>query len=365
MTRSWRVLLGVGGLLLVAGVILPRLAGTPEEVGEGPHQGELAIFDPDVVGGWELLFHLTPEQLGGGGVRGLAITGDTLVLVQRHQWVGWVDGELRGPFGSATAGSPDWIAAGEGVAIVGDEVMILDARRTQISRWSLEGDRLGEVSLAEVGSGGVFPDQFRSEARLLYLTGRTLAVGGMGEWQLHRIDLSEGTGEIVFRRPIERVPGSALDAFIPLPLGDGRLEVGRAFGWDGVRLDGAGEVVGEWNRPGGPMWVVPDSTRRRLRLLLAQLPESERLAVELPETLPVLRGLEVFGENMRLALLFSGVDEHVHVELLTEDYEPLVRLWERPEEHPVFLAGGRVFRVREEMDMSVVEELAIRVGGRP
>lgn len=348
--RPRRVLVAFGGTLLLGWGALRAL--TPSGESGAPASGVLAPFDSSLVSAWEEVARLTIDELLDGRVRGLDARGDTLFVLQSSQWFFVVDGRPSAAFGSATRGAPEWQGRGTAIAAVSDSVIVLDDLRQLAVQWSIEGQRGVERDLRSSRGLGAM------HQRLVPLAGGDFAVTsvvpseGAVEWVVTR-HREAGVDTLVTGHGIGERGGGHDEPHVA-QLRDGSLVIIDANTWRLRRFAADGGLLGTHQRADAPRWALSDSARRTLQESAMLLGPALQHALAIDATLPPVRAITATADD-RLIVLSAVTTETTHAELVERDGTPVASLWPRPEEHPVFLARGALYRVRALDDVTIIE----------
>ncbi len=348
--RTRRTLVVVGGTLLLGWGALRALSPSGE-IG-GPAAGTLAPLDASLVSPWEEVARLSGDALPAGRVQDLDARRDTLFVLQPHAWLFVVGGQPSAPFGTRTRGAPGWIGRGTGIAASGNGVWVLDDLRQRAAHWALDGTRATERDLRSSRGLGAM------HQRIVALDGDafviTSAVPGQGafEWIVTRLHPS-GTDTLIEGHG-RGIRGGGHDEPHFAVLRDGRLVSIDASSWRVRHFTADGSLAAEHLRPDAPRWALPDSARRALQRTTAFLGPTLQEALATDATIPPVRAITATADN-RLIVLSAVTMEATHAELVALDGTPIARLWAQPEEHPVFLADGALYRIRALDDVTIIE----------
>lgn len=348
--RTRRVLVAFGGALLLGWGALRALTPTGESGAAA--SGALAPFDSSLVSAWEEVARLTNDDLLDGRVRGVDARGDTLYVLQSNHWLFVVDQRPSASFGTATRGAPDWLGRGTGIAAVRDSVIVLDDLRQLAAQWSLDGQRGIERDLRSTRGLGAM------HQRLVPLTDGAFAVTsvvpseGAVEWVVTR-HRAASVDTLVTGHGIGARGGGHDEPHVA-PLRDGSLVIVDANSWRVRRFGADGALLSTHRRADAPRWALSDSARRKLQQSAMLLGPGLQNALAIDATLPPVRAITATADD-RLIVLSAVTMEATHAELVARDGTPITSLWARPEEHPVFLARGALYRVRALDEVTIIE----------
>lgn len=357
--RTGRVVIAIGGTLLLGWAALGALSSSGEIV--GPAVGTLAPFDSSLASHWEEVARLSTDELPSGRVRGIDARGDTVFVLQTNHWFFIVDGNASELFGTATRGAPHWI--GRGSAIAGSEngVVVLDDLRQLAARWSLDGTRGLERNVRSTRGLGAMHQRLVPLTDNAFLVTSSVPTEGAVEWVVTRHHAA-GVDTLIAGHGIGERGGGHDEPHVA-PLRDGSLVVIDANTWRVRRLSLGGAVLSTHQRDDAPRWAPSDSARRGYNRTMALVNPALQAAFAIDATLPPVRAITATADD-RLIVLSSVTIDATHAELIASDGTPIASLWARPEEHPVFLARGALYRVRALDEVTIIERQRL-IGGAP
>lgn len=352
-------LLATGGTLLLGWVALRAL--TPSgEVGS-PSTGVVADLDTSLVTPWTEIARLPADEIETGRIVGLDARGDTLFVLQQHHWRFIVGGSPSAVFGTDSRGAPSWI--GRGIAILAHDsvVTILDDLRQLATRWTLDGTRIAEQDLRSTrGLGSMHQRLTPIRGNQMLVTSVVPSEQGV-EWVVTRLHSTEAdtliTGHGIGAR------GGGHDEPHIAALGDGSFVVIDANTWRVRHMGADGATRRVHHRSDAPRWSFSDSARRSFNRTMALVGPTMQAALAIDATLPPVRAITA-TEDGRLIVLSAVTTEATHAELVALDGSPIASLWPRPEEHPVFLVRGALYRVRALDDVTLIERQRLN-GAQP
>lgn len=351
--RASRFLVPIGGILAL-GWAAQFLRG-PAEGPDGPASGEVAPFDSTIASAWEPLATLAAEDIGGGRIESLDQRGDTLLVLQSNQWTMLVAGELVGTYGTPVVGAPGFLARAVGIGFTTDAVLVLDAARHRLTRWSRSGEMLDAYEMQPTEGLGSQRHGMAVGEDVVYVPTYVMATAG-GSWDLER--LRGSAHDTLLKRDGFDQAGVAYDQPVAVPLRDGRLLVLSATTWRLRFFEPSGAVERESQRLSPPRYAIPGESRVKIRALTEQIPPAQRRALELPEALSPIFGATLVDDTLLLTVIRTTYDASV-AELLRLDGTPIARPWRVPDPHPIFALRGALFRVRELDDVTIVERQRI------
>lgn len=352
MTRAARRLSAIGALLILGGIGLQWADSTD---GSGrPVHGSLAPLDTARVAGWHELARLTPDELASGRIKAIDIIADSLFVLQANAWSLIVGGQLQGTYGTPTTGAPQYLARAEGIARTAHGVAVLDAPRHRITMWSPAGDRL-EDHLLTAGERQVALHQALTPSAAGALLTTWVGTDTGGHWLVRRFTAAR----------VDSLPGSAPQRIgesfnVPqlLPRDDSSLVAVDADTWRLRYFSKTLALVDSGYRPDAPHFRVPAPLARRLRETTAMLPEAQRRDFLLAEALPSVRAATMTDAGDLLVLTVHD-EESTIAELVSADGRPIATLWTRPDSSTMFAVRGRVLRVRELDQVTIIERLRL------
>lgn len=348
--QARRILIAVSGTLLLGWGALLALSPTGE-IG-APAVGTIAPFDSARLSSWEEIARLSTDELTSGRIQGLDARGDTLFVLQAHQWFFVVNGRPSELFGTATRGAPDWLGRGSAIAASGDGVVVIDDERQLATHWSLTGDRGLERPLRSTRGLGAMHQRLVPLADGDFLVTSAVPAEGAVEWVVTRHRVGGRDTLIVGHGIGER--GGGHDEPHVVALRDGSFVVLDANTWRLRRLGADGTVIATHQRSDAPRWAPSDSARRGYNRTMALVNPALQVALAMDGTLPPVRAVTTTADD-RLIVLSAVTMDATHAELIASDGSPIASLWARPEEHPVFLARGALYRVRALDEITIIE----------
>lgn len=317
-----------------------------------PAAGVLAPFDSSLASAWEEVARLTTDTLLDGRVRGVDARGDTLFVLLSNQWYYVVNLSPSAPFGTATRGAPDWLGRGTGIAVVGDSVIVLDDLRQLAAQWSISGQRGFERDVRSSRGLGAMHQRLVPLSDGAFAVTSAVPSEGAVEWVVtrHRGAAADTliTGHGIGAR------GGGHDEPHVAELRDGSLVVVDANTWRVRRFGSDGALRSTQHRADGPRWALSDSARRKLQESAVLLHPALQNALAIDATLPPVRAISATADD-RLIVLSAVTLDATHAELVELDGTAIASLWPRPEEYPVFLARGALYRVRALDEVTIIE----------
>lgn len=363
MRSSRRLLSSVAVLTVALGVAagvsqhLDWPAASPEEAGSP------APLRADWAGPWEVAGRIPADRLGRGEIVDLHARGDTLYLLQRQQWYRLgPDGQLAGPFGTASPGAPGRIAHGLAIQRTATGVYVLDASLREVSRWSPEGARLEALAVGPHEDRASFrPEEMVVDAAgAVVVSGRVTVRdprGGGSGWAVVRLEPGS-PAPVPILVDTTLAPSSAHRRPHLTALPGGGVLVANALTYELRRYDEAGRFTGSVRRPDPPVHPVSQTVRADYLKHVARLPSAARRGMELPEHYPPVRRVAARADGRTVVLLAAGV-ESFGAEVVDAAGVPLGRLWRDAVDGPVFAAPDALYRVRHEMNGAVLERQRI------
>lgn len=353
------MLVSFGGILVLGWGAHRAL--TPSGASDAPAAGALAPFDSSLVSAWEEVARLTHDAVLDGRVRGVDARGDTLFVLQSNHWFLVVDQRPSAPFGTATRGAPEWLGRGSGIAAVGDSVIVLDDLRQLAAQWSTAGRRGFERDLRSTRGLGAMHQRLTPLAGGAFAVTSAVPSEGAVEWVLTRH--RAGAADTLIGGHGVGARGGGHDEPHLAQLRDGSLVIVDANTWRLRRFGPGGALLDTGHRIDAPRWAPSDSTRRALQRSAMLLGPALQHALAIDATLPPVRAITATADD-RLIVLSAVTTDATHAELLERDGTPIASLWRRPEEHPVFLARGALYRVRALEAVTVIDRQRL-VGVQP
>jgi hypothetical protein len=289
------------------------------------------------------------------------VRGDTLFVLQSNHWFLATNGRSSSVFGTATRGAPHWIGRGTGIAASGDSVIVLDDLRQVAARWSLEGERGRERDLRSARGLGAMHQRIVPLPNGDVLITTVVPSESDVEWVVTRHRTS-GVDTLVTGHGIGARGGGHDEPHVA-SLADGSYVIIDANTWKVRRFAADGALLATTARVDAPRWAPSDSTRRAIQQSASFLGYGLQAALAIDATLPPVRAVTASADN-RLIVLSAVTTEATHAELVALDGSPIASLWARPEEHPVFLVRGALYRVRALDDVTIIERQTL-IGAAP
>lgn len=353
MTRAARTL-SVIGLSVVLGGIGLQLADSAAGL-RRPIRGSLAPLDSTRVAGWSELARLTPDELTSGRIRAIDFVGDSLFVLQANAWSLVVAGQLRGTYGTAVTGAPEYLARAEGIARMAQGVAVLDAPRHRLTMWSPAGERLADRELPAADREVLLHQHLTPSAAGVFLTSWVGTDSG-GRWLVQRFTAAHV--DTLPPTPKLRI-GESFNLPHVLPRRDSSLLVADAETWRVRHYSPTLTLVDSSRRGNAPHYGAPPPLARRLRESTAMLPEPQRRDFLLAEALPSLRAATLHTDAEMLVLTVHD-EESTIAELIRVDGSPIASLWLRPDSNAIFAVRGTLIRVRELDAVTIIERLLLR-----
>ncbi len=310
--------------------ILPPPVGPVEWI-------EVARLDP-VVG--EII------DIDARGDRILYLTGTSWALQTGDQVSAWI--------GDEEAGSPDWLGRPVSAALGDGQVLVLEGPERRLRIWNEDGEPGASLAIPVASDLAMqLHSVKRGPGGDSWVTAYAANADGSAAWTISRIaddgatvtvdSLPAETSDAIFRGPLLYWT-TEQEAIRVDPIDLGFLPVGS----DGSRGEKA-----SWKD--APRWRVPRRQYGEYERLRARMPASMARHAALPDDWPVLRDVDMTPAGLLIAKVSAGED-HTHVIILDSNLSPVGRLTLDAFIDPVFLSGGRVFRVTEEFDEMVIHE---------
>lgn len=311
-----------------------------------PSSGRLLAEDTSLAAPFQRVAVISGAALD--VVRDIDIRGDTAYLLGRSEWYAAAGKSVRGPFGSVTRGSPNYIAGGEQIVANAAGVFVLDRIAGAVLEWSHTGDLEARYSLP-AGSMFVLQEMIAERSGMPLVLAQQISTDRIGDLFVLRLRGEHARADTlsVLPAPASRftIPRLAWHEGMPL-IADPVLHTLRWIG-----LDGAG--IRTVHRLDPPLWETSQSMRDEFAARIKPPTEAIARALVLPDTFPSLRSFAVTASGRLVMMLDPGVDR-VAFELFDAGGAPIGRIPVPSAEARMFLTRAGIVRLDESLSSTEV-----------